>query len=591
MHRNYEAYVETLMQRHRLEPSCGYEAMAFETNERARAQSLLETLKNANGRIRRGIKPELLEEERKARRRLDAVLNKQVQLQTGAHSAETLAQIESERYQAAEQYDVLRERIRQANPGYAALTEVQGISLKRVQQILDQNTLMLEFSLGETRSYLWAITRETIEAHELPPRAEIEEAARRFYQILTAPRIDHGKIFEKRDSVAEAAEEKYQKEAANLGRMLLGKLRPENIKNRLLIIPDGALHSIPFQVLIAPTGWASESLDHRVRSEKSSGQLPLAFRYEIVYEPSAAALVLLENEIAQRKIAPLMIAVLADPIFDIEDPRIHPSISSRAATRGGASSTDAGSNAVFLGGTDKISRLLFSGEEGEFILNLFPARSALSAIGFDATREAAVSSALTKYRIIHFATHAFIDNERPELSGIAMSLLNQRADPVDGVLRLYDIYNLDLPAELVVLSACNTGVGKEIRGEGLISLTRGFMYAGAARVVASLWKVEDEASAALMKNFYQAMINDGLQPAAALRKAQISVWEQKRWRSPYYWAGFILQGRYGEELPLFRAASTSLNLSILMLLITAVGLAAGFFQIRRWINARASTKR
>jgi hypothetical protein len=134
-------------------------------------------------------------------------------------------------------------------------------------------------------------------------------------------------------------------------------------------------------------------------------------------------------------------------------------------------------------------------------------------------------------------------------------------------------------------------VGKEIRGEGLISLTRGFMYAGAARVVASLWKVEDEASAALMKNFYQAMINDGLQPAAALRKAQISVWEQKRWRSPYYWAGFILQGRYGEELPLFRAASTSLNLSILMLLITAVGLAAGFFQIRRWINARASTKR
>jgi hypothetical protein len=112
---------------------------------------------------------------------------------------------------------------------------------------------------------------------------------------------------------------------------------------------------------------------------------------------------------------------------------------------------------------------------------------------------------------------------------------------------LHDIYNLDLPLELVVLSACNTGLGKEVRGEGLVGLTQGFMYAGAAGVVASLWKVDDDATAELMKNFYEAMFNEGLTPSAALRKAQLDLSRQNRWRSPYFWAGFVIQGQYAER--------------------------------------------
>jgi len=145
---------------------------------------------------------------------------------------------------------------------------------------------------------------------------------------------------------------------------------------------------------------------------------------------------------------------------------------------------------------------------------------------------------------VHFATHGVLDLEHPELSGIALSMVDEKGRSRDGYLRLNEIYNLNLPAELVVLSACQTGVGKQIKGEGLIALTRGFMYAGARSVVASLWKVDDAATASLMTEFYRQMFTNKLKPAAALRSAQLKISQEKRWQSPYYWAGFFLQGEW-----------------------------------------------
>jgi CHAT domain-containing protein len=164
------------------------------------------------------------------------------------------------------------------------------------------------------------------------------------------------------------------------------------------------------------------------------------------------------------------------------------------------------------------------------------------ALDFKASRATITSKELSQYRILHFATHGIVNLEHPELSGIILSLVDESGRPQDGYIRLHDIYNLNLPADLVVLSACQTGVGKQIRGEGLMTLTRGFMYAGAARVVASLWKVDDLATAELMGKFYKEMFTNGRQPADALRAAQIELSRDKRWQSPYYWAGFILQG-------------------------------------------------
>jgi CHAT domain-containing protein len=190
------------------------------------------------------------------------------------------------------------------------------------------------------------------------------------------------------------------------------------------------------------------------------------------------------------------------------------------------------------------ARLPFSAEEAEAILSILPASAALKATGFRANRTMATSPDLSQYSLVHFATHGLLNSTQPELSGLVFSLLDESGKPQDGFLRLHEIYNLKFNADLVVLSACQTGLGQEVKGEGLIGLTRGFMYAGASRVVASLWKVDDLATAELMKRFYRGMLREKLRPAAALRAAQLEMAKQKRWAAAYFWAAFVLQGEW-----------------------------------------------
>lgn len=182
--------------------------------------------------------------------------------------------------------------------------------------------------------------------------------------------------------------------------------------------------------------------------------------------------------------------------------------------------------------------------EADHILQFAPTGKKLQALDFNASRAAATSPDLARYSIVHFATHGLINNLHPELSGVVLSLVDDQGRPQDGFLRLYDIYNLRLSADLVVLSACRTALGKQVRGEGIVGLTRGFMYAGAPRVVASLWRVDDRATAELMGRFYEAKLGRGLRAAAALREAQVKMMSQKRWQAPYYWAAFLLQGEW-----------------------------------------------
>jgi CHAT domain-containing protein len=240
------------------------------------------------------------------------------------------------------------------------------------------------------------------------------------------------------------------------------------------------------------------------------------------------------------------VAVLADPVFDSGDPRVkevHSNQPQRNAERSLAIDLKRALRGFdLLRGEQSITRLPLSRKEADSIFASAPRGGAMKAVDFNASRELAIGAKMSRYRILHFATHALLDGEHPELSGIVLSLVDEQGRPRDGFLRLHDIYNLNLPAELVVLSACNTALGKEIRGEGLIGLTRGFMYAGTRRVVASLWKVDDWATAELMKRFYHKMLVGKLSPASALRAAQIEMWRQPKWRAPYYWAAFTLQG-------------------------------------------------
>ena len=188
--------------------------------------------------------------------------------------------------------------------------------------------------------------------------------------------------------------------------------------------------------------------------------------------------------------------------------------------------------------------VMFDTPEADRILAVAPAGSNLRAVDFRANRSIATSGELSNYRYVHFATHGYLDTSRAGLSAIVLSLVDEQGKPQDGFLRTHDIYNLKLPAELVVLSACETGLGKDVKGEGLEGLMRGFMYAGARRVVVSLWNVNDKATAGLMQQLYVGMLKNKKTPAAALRAAQIEMLKVKQWQSPYYWAAFVMQGEW-----------------------------------------------
>ena len=163
-------------------------------------------------------------------------------------------------------------------------------------------------------------------------------------------------------------------------------------------------------------------------------------------------------------------------------------------------------------------------------------------MGYDATKSLVLSGQLADYRVLHFATHAILHPDRAELSGLVLSLVDRQGHWQDGFLRAYELYGLDLPVELVVLSACETAVGRETRGEGPASLARGFFAAGAERVVMSLWPVHDRPTAELMDRFYAHLLVSGRRPADALRAAQLELLADPRWKAPAYWAAFALQG-------------------------------------------------
>jgi CHAT domain-containing protein len=533
---NYELYIEVLMMLHKMRPAEGFDAAAFGVSERARARSLLETLQEAQTNIREGVDTSLLDREKTLQAELNLKAERQLKL-TGSPEKAEADKVAHEINSLTTELAAVRDQIKSTSPRYAALTAPQPLDVHEVQQrLIDDDSILLEYALADERSYVWVVSRTAMSTYELGSRTEIEESAKRLYANLVAYQAVPGQTVEQNEERRHKADESIHSETALLSKLILGPLAGTLGNKRLVIIPDGALQYIPFQALLDPDA-------------NSSAPRFLLAGHEIVNEPSASTLSLLLTEAKQRKPAPDSVAVVADPVFEVDDPRVKRA--SQAATPESAETQrvkqalrDVGISADGV----QIPRLYSSGKEADAIMSYAPWGTGLKAVGFAANRDWILGKQLANYRIVHFATHGLINNEHPELSGIVFSLFDQQGRGQDGFLRLHDIYNLHLPADLVVLSACSTGLGKDVRGEGLIGLTRGFMYAGASGVVASLWKVDDEATAELMERFYAGLFQKGLSPAAALKEAQLTMSQQKRWQSPYYWAGFVLQGRYDEQV-------------------------------------------
>lgn len=538
----YDFYIDLLMRLEKLKPSAGYAGAALVANERARARTLLETVAESHVDIREGVDSVLIAREGNLHHQLDSKADRLTRMLNGKHTPEQAAAAGKEVESLLNELRGVEAEIKTKSPRYAALTQPQPLNLKEIQdQVLDNDDLLLEYSLGKERSFLWAVTKVSIASYELPGRDEIEAAAKHFYELL----FQSNKT-ELRTQAKLAAME--------LSRVILGPVAGELGRKRLVIVADGFLQYIPFAALSIDvqqdprstrTERAHASSDDR---PVGAGYHPLVLDHEIVSLPSASTLAVLRREILRRPPAGKTVAVFADPVLDVNDRRV---TTAKAQTIAVATPIQPGkrSNGDLSRSMKdferlNLERLAFTREEAETIVSLAGKSNSLIALDFKASKETASNSEVSNYRILHIAAHGLINSQHPDLSGIVLSLVNEDGKPQDGFLRLHDIYNLKLNADMVVLSACQTALGKEVRGEGLISLTRGFMYAGAARVVASLWDVKDEATAELMKRFYQGMLKDGMRPAAALRAAQVSMSTDKRWEAPYYWAGFVLQGEW-----------------------------------------------
>jgi len=343
--------------------------------------------------------------------------------------------------------------------------------------------------------------------------------------------------------------------ATRLAQMLLAPVVNQLGGKRLVIVADGALQFIPFAALPIPAAPGENNAPASYR--------PLITGHEIVSLPSASTLAVLRREMNDRKPASKTIAILADPVFTLNDARFAPAVAARNKRTTPSRKTSAlaeqpeqrglalavaqqaaTGSGVIRANSQPIPRLPGTRREAERILSLVPDAGRMHVLDFAANRAAVADSGLGEYRYVHFATHGFIDSQHPELSGILLSMYDQKGEPQDGFLRAHEVFNLKLSAELVTLSACQTGLGKEIRGEGLVGLTRGFMYAGTPRVVVSLWSVSDEGTAELMSRFYREMLKEGKRPAAALRAAQIALLNDQKFASPFYWAAFTLQGEW-----------------------------------------------
>jgi len=526
-----------------------YAAEAFRINEQSRARSLLDLLNETDATISQGVSPELL------KRKQDNLDSQQdiADLLTGVNiSSEELkkkpTELDAELEKLQLEYEEIENQIRTASPRYASLTSNQPMTLTDVQgKVLDDRTVLLEYALQTDISYMWAVSKSGAALYKLPGRTSVEKLATDLRAQLIPSKLQRRIVgidvaeSDRGLGIAGSAPEDaaaFVTAANALYKIVIEPVEASLTDKRLLIVADGALNYIPFEVLLksADSGDFS-SLGYLVKTN------------EIVYSPSASVVGTIKQQ--RTKSEGRAMLIIADPVFNSNDARARkaPASTTDSEVRGlGIQSalTDVTGESVApsakmeglplarLAGTrieaDQISKLAkTSGGQADVWLDL------------DANEDNLSARDITKYRIIHVATHGLLNAERPQFTGVVLSLVGNKTS--DGFLRTDEVFNLHLGGPLVMLSACETGLGKEKRGEGVMGLTRAFMYAGAPTVGVSLWSVADKSTADLMTDFYRRLLSTSeTSSSAALREAQLAMIAGKKYSAPFYWAPFVLIG-------------------------------------------------
>jgi CHAT domain-containing protein/tetratricopeptide (TPR) repeat protein len=559
LRKHYDLYIDILMRLDQQRPGQKFAEQALLVSERARARALLDHLAEAGADIGKDVDPALLKRERELEGLLRAQARYQIEISAAENGKEQKSDLEQvERLKA--EYESLQAQVRNQSHRYEALSRPNPLSLEQIQAQLRPNDLLLEYTLGEERSYLWAVTSNSLHAYELKPRSILEDATLDLYKLITARQVTGESVDDQYQARVEAADRQYYDKANALSILLLEPVAGMLEKKRLLIVTEGMLQWLPFAALPPP---------ERESSQQGKAHDFLIADHEFVSLPSISTLAAIRAE--RKPTSPRRgIVVFADPVFSTNDTRLH---NSNVQTPF-AQSLENTKQPVFRGFEQatrggRLRRLTHASDEADLIVAA--SNAAWVVKGFEASRENVMSDQISDYRILHFATHGIVNTEHPELSGIVLTMIKPDGSPTDGFLQLHDVFNLKLAADLTVLSACDTGLGKDVRGEGIIGLTRGLMFAGSRSVLASLWEVDDQATAVLMGHFYKAMLQDGLPPAAALRFAKEELRKNPAWSPPYFWAGFVLQGEYDQPIRVaqMRWPSPVLVLSLVLGIVLA----------------------
>jgi len=530
--RTTETYEQAIQIAHALYRATGdpqYQERAWQFAEKSRAGILLDALAEAEAKKFAGIPDSLLEKERRLRANL-AFQEKRVLEEEAKASAADSAKIlawQAELFDLKRAYENLLAHFEASYPDYfnlkyqnkiASATEIR-------EQLLDERTALVEYFVGRDSLYIFALAQDRLDLKTAPRDSLLELRAT-----------------EMRSAIVEQNYDRYMRAAYALHQILLGPIERTLDRENLIIIPDGALCFVPFEALLIDTAGVHAPIkDYRA--------LPFLLKKHAIRYGYSATLLL---ETTRRQRGPLARDYLAfAPLF-----------------AGGLAGNSRSAEFLAAQRTADMTRAIAAGflpatkEEVRGVQNLFRERAGFFARWFgndaqvrleqQANETYLKSTRLADFRYVHFATHGFVNESTPKLSGLLLAPERAASAPFeppaasqkeDGILYLGEIYNLNLNADLVVLSACETGLGKMAKGEGLIGLARGFLYAGAANLLVSLWQVNDASTANLMIDFYRNML-EGKNKAEALRLAKLRMIERHaKYARPYHWAPFVLIGK------------------------------------------------
>jgi CHAT domain-containing protein len=523
-----------------------YASESFKVAEAGRARSLLDMLGEVNAQITEGVPTDLLKRKQDNLDQQQAIAEQLTGISLAAEQKEKPSQLDANLDKLQTEFDEIENQIRAANPRYASLTAPQPQTLADVQQkVLDDGTVLLEYSLGSDSSYLFAVTQSGVTLFKLPRRADLDKLATDFRAQLIPPKLQRRIVGidvaeEQRGlGLAQGPSENLAAFVAASNALYKAVLEPAGSllgDKRLLVVADGALNYIPFEALVK-TGDGADyaSLSYLIKTN------------EVVYAPSASVVAAIRQ--STNRPATKNVLVVADPIFSANDPRLKGGTATQGTgeARGlglGLESavSDVTGEAAPSGGL-RLARLVGTRAEADEIAKIARGGGSQAEVWTDlnASEENIRNRELTNYRVIHIATHGLLDAERPQFTGVVLSLVGNKTG--DGFLRTDEIFNLRMGAPLVMLSACETGLGKERRGEGVIGLTRAFMYAGAPTVGVTLWSVADKSTAELMTDFYKRLLApDPRPPSSAMREAQVAMISGKKYSAPFYWAPFVIVG-------------------------------------------------